>query len=87
MPTSGTMSLLNTADLGVAYGITPVLHGITLEMAPNECIAVLGMGRKVAGFCQCPALTPATTDLHDLPRFLVGPLLDQVNRVRESVDE
>ena len=64
---------------------------LRLDVAKVEdhdiCIAILGMSREVAISCHLPVLMPVTKDLHDLPRFLLGPLLDQVNRVGKSVDD
>ncbi len=55
------MSTLALRDLSIAYGGTPVVHGVTLDVAPGECLGLVGESG-------CGKSTVALAAMRALPR-------------------
>jgi putative ABC transport system ATP-binding protein len=61
------MTLLQARDVVKSYGLTPALHGVTLDVAEGEILAVTGpsgCGKSTLLHCLAGILRPDTGEVH-----------------------
>ena len=85
---SGAESLLSVRDLGASYGPVEVLHGVSFDLWPHECLALVGesgSGKTTLAKCLGGLHHPFTGSIRFAGVPVTGGARDRASSVRRSV--